>query len=980
MFSGLVRFITSFAVVCLAYFAYRLLLVPFIEPSVRERATRPETSVTATSNPRQAELQALFAPGSWELDKPKVLETDEGMLFFKELREVDELHLELTPLTIVLTTDNDADDKKAAGTKSSPRYVVLQAAQGAVLTFDEPLNLPRGQIGRLSGGRLSGAVTIRSPESRPGAGDAIAVATRDVQVTRERIVAPHDVKFRYGPSYGAGRDLILTLDPPPKKNSGNGEKVDLGSLRSLELVDVDRVHLQLDDPDFGTGQQADVKKAESIPVEITCQGPFRHDFKQARASFQDHVLVRRLNPEGPPDQLNCHTLAIWFVSRDRQPAARQTAKDADPSRLVKLKVGRIEARGSPVVLHAPSFAAAARAEVLEYDFQTRKVRIDDSQKVLLQHKQYEVETRRLEYQIVTGGGLGQLRADGPGRLTGAVEDDPSQTFEAVWNDRVVLQPHNGDHALSLLAGAAVRYHGMGEFAARNVHVWIRQVAEPKPARGKPKFRYLPVRMLAEGDVRVDSWQLAAAVQKAEVWVRHEEATPASPTKTASGTRKNLANSKPRRPDQKFDLVGDHLQLQLVGRKKETLVEHLIVEGQVRFRELAVQDGDAIPLGLTGDVVQLDHANTPHARVRVQGGPAEVAARGLRLVGGNIQLNRGSNRLWIVGSGEMTLPARNLRPPQSGEPSPTATAASTPVTVAWKERMDFDGQLAKFQKDVQVRGVQRSERGEVFDWLATGQALCVTLTQRINFAADKQDTQDVDVHELAFTGEGGVSLQNNGSQNGRRTSTDQMQVRDLTIEQSTGRMHAHGPGWGSSVRYDNGSTERPFASLRSDATEEPRLVYVGVRFEDEMVGNLTDRELEFRGRVRSTYGPVEAWEQALNADPPDGPVEEQYLLASDRLAVIDMGSRTADEPAQIELVADGNASLEGQSFLARGWRISYARSKNLVVLQGDGRTDAELWRKGSTTPTAKLQEIRFWTHDNSIQLDSFQSLELSQFSN
>ena len=156
-----------------------------------------------------------------------------------------------------------------------------------------------------------------------------------------------------------------------------------------------------------------------------------------------------------------------------------------------------------------------------------------------------------------------------------------------------------------------------------------------------------------------------------------------------------------------------------------------------------------------------------------------------------------------------------------------------------------------------------------------------------------------------------------------------------------------------------------------------MVYVRVDYEDEAVGNVLARELEFRGRVRTLYGPVAAWDRTLDPDPAEGLGPGQYLLTSDQLAVADAAARMSSQQAGIELTALGNARIEGEAFSARAWRVAYARAKELVILEGDGRADAELWRKGSTTPDAAAQQIRFWTNTQSVQVDGGRFLNLGQ---
>lgn len=996
MFSRVVRFVTSLAIVGCAYFAYRLAVVPLIEPAPQPRAAGSEAEWSPGVDSSADLLRAIFPPGSWELQRPKVLETDRGMLLLKELSELDEHRLELKPCTLILFSGNDKD-------RASARPVVLQANEGAVLTFDDPLNLARGQIGRLARGTLPGPVTIRSPESRPGAADQIEIVTHNVQLSRDRIEAPQPIRFRYGRSYGSGRDLIIHLSHPVQTSSldaQNAARRAAPTIASAELVHVDRIRLQLDNPHALDATDQLQNPSNSLELEITCQGPFKFDFDRRRATFEDQVDVIRVPTSGAVDQLSCQHLAVYFTRPAQRAAANPSAAPGAAATdaasaltpdLRGLKVERVRAAGTPAVVSAPSFAATLRAESFEYNFVTREVKIEDRQKLMLRYQGYDVEARHLEYRFADEGRLGELKAIGPGRAHGTLAERDGQSVEAAWNDRVILQRHQGEQVVSLLGGGWLRVYGEGEFAARDLHVWFSEAPERRAGSDKPRYRYQPLRMLAEGDVRVDSWQLAGAMQRAEIWVRHE-AEPPGQGGSAPASRTDSADRR-ERPNQKFDVAAEHLQMQLVRRGSQTSVANLILDGRVALREVRTAKADDVPLSVVGDLVQLDDAQTDAARLAVQGRPAEVSARGLNVTGGDIQVRRGDNRIWIDGPGRMILPTPD-RSRASGAPRPSEQAAARPLDVQWKGRMEFDGRVARFLRDVQVRATERlpprgndaaraapSERGrpsrlvqenEAFDLLVMGHELSVTLNQAVSLNQSRPP-EDLNVHELAFVG--GVYLQNTGRRRDAQTSFDQLQVRDLTIEHSSGLLRAAGPGWGSTVRYDRSFGEGGVNRLAGATDNESRLVYIRVDYDDEIRGDIASRHLSFAGRVRTLYGPVETWDRTLDPDPMGGLGRGQFLLTSDRLSVSDAASSIPGGQTGLELAALGNATIEGDAFSARAWRVAYAKAKELVILEGDGRTDAELWRKGSSAPDAAAQQIRFWTTNQSVQVDGGRFLNL-----
>lgn len=993
MFARVKLFVLSLLAVGAAFGAYRLLAVPLLEPSLqrREPLIRPDDGEYAgtLAELRLEKLRRVFERDAWELDNPKVLETDKGMLLLDDYQPSPDGKLELNRCTLIFCPPADKD----GGDSGPQRLVVLRAPQGARLQFEGGMDLSRGQIGRLQGGHLAGPVTIFSPESQPGANDRLDAHTQSVQITPDRVAAPGPVDFRYGPSSGRGRDLTITLSPPSESKSaagGKSQQLGIGAPQLLELTHVEQIELQVQtakELKRGAVPAAEAPAKPAERINITCQGPFRFDFPKRFATFRDRVQVLHANPAGPSDQLQCDRLAIQLAAADPSPGS-EPAADAAAGKSNRLEIESLEARGTPAVLQAPSYSAAARGEVLEYNFRTRRVRVVDGQKVLLQYEQHQFEARSVEYQFAADGRLGQLRASGPGVLRGAMPEDPQKTYEAVWQDRLILQPNQGRHAISLISQARIRFHDLGDFAADNIHIWLRETAPPKSGKdSQVNPSYLPDRMLAERHVRIDSQQLSATTNKAEIWLRYEAEAPAAQSATGSAAIRREAappgTNDSLRPQQKFDVVGQLLQMQLVRQGREMDVEHLIIDGQVRFRETQTTQPGEIPLNIVGQIVQVDHANTPAAHVRVQGQPAEVSARGLHLVGDNLQLNRGDGRLWVSGPGNMTLPAA-LGTPAKDAVAAGHAASGAPTHIAWKGSMEFNGQVAHFIREVRVDGRQQNDKGEVFEMLIHGHALDVTLNQRVDFSKNKQDP-GLAVRQLAFPDAvpgvfvpGAVVLQNRASLPGQPTSLDKMELCNLSIDQSTGRLQSRGKGWCSSVRRRMTSADLTAReSTATGAGKGAELAFLRIDFDDQITGSITNREVEFHGHVQTFYGPVAGWDQALDPNPVDGLGEGQFLLNSDRLGLMQMSPPSAGEEAMVEMIATGNATVESTSFTARGARISYARAKELMILEGDGRNDAELWRKGSTTPDAAAREIRVWIRDNRIQWDQGRFLNLSQ---
>ncbi len=103
-----------------AYWLYAFLVVPLVEPSV----TIVESITSAADlTPGRRPYEDLFPEGSWERDHPKVVLTEQGALFIKDYRAVDEQRLELKPCTLVFYAGG-----KDGGEPGRP--VILQAPEG----------------------------------------------------------------------------------------------------------------------------------------------------------------------------------------------------------------------------------------------------------------------------------------------------------------------------------------------------------------------------------------------------------------------------------------------------------------------------------------------------------------------------------------------------------------------------------------------------------------------------------------------------------------------------------------------------------------------------------------------------------------------------------------------------------------------------------------------------------------------------------
>ena len=158
-----------------------------------------------------------------------------------------------------------------------------------------------------------------------------------------------------------------------------------------------------------------------------------------------------------------------------------------------------------------------------------------------------------------------------------------------------------------------------------------------------------------------------------------------------------------------------------------------------------------------------------------------------------------------------------------------------------------------------------------------------------------------------------------------------------------------------------------------------------------------------GRVRTVYGPVDAWEQELDLRHPEQLPPSAVTLRCAELAVnedltVQQKSVTSANPetkfplgglgqgqfGPVELLASGDVTIEGttdqqQRFKAIAGRASFNQFKDVFVLEGDGNSSATiyLWRGTGTAPQqSSARKITYWRTSGEIHAQDIRSIDLT----
>ena len=1027
------RTLRVFLIVLAAAGFHRLTVVPLVEPRVHDEQQALELSpeqaaaIRARADRRLAALGDIFPAGSWEREDPIMLESRQMRLLFKQYQALPDGRVNLVPCTLVILPDRN----RVADDGSEGRTLVLRVPQGAVLEFDEPLDLRQGRLARLIGGSLRGQVTIRGTPSSPGADDDIEIVTRDVELEEFEVRTAEMVQFRYGRSTGSGRALLARLLPRP---GASDQGPSIGGIDSIRL---DRdVRLRLEGMQGGLlpGQKQPAARAsgepdsasDAAPVLVTCRGGLCLNVSANVITCEDQVEVVRTVPGGSTDQLACELLAIMLGRQE--PAAGGSGGKSE------LKPLEIQAKGTPVVARSSGAGLEARAARLGYEIATRRILLDGDEPVSLVARGTEMEARSIDYVPGPASAPGSLMAVGPGWLrTRSAGSPPVQTR---WQKWLRMRPDGDGHVASIAGDAEVAVETQGRLSGAEMHLWLELAKATPPNGGTPAAVAVdagnagpdlsgvrPTRMLARGMVEVEAEQLAARTDRMEVWFRNQDpaiATPLGiaqqPSAAVAGQGSAAANpagaAAPKPHGQKSPSSGRMVAtaalvrglVSMTGNRSE--LEEMSLEGQVHVveepreqaaaaaRDVAAEAG----MEIRGDQMQLTRPTRFDARAIVSGRPAEVRGRGLDLQGPLIDFDRGRNRLTVDGAGRLKVPLAagvggfesfgftgGMSPAQA-TPAPVAVggpAAAAPpgsLDVNWQGRMDFDGLTARFvDRVVTVSGGTTVRAG----------SLDVIFNRPIEFSAGQpQPAARPDVSRIACGS--GVRIESESAAQDGGKSVEQLFVRDLVIDRTTGNVTGTGPGRLASTRFGQppgmalptgpqtpGAAPTPAAPA---ATQPDELTYLGVDFQRGMRGNINRRVMEFHQRVEAIWGPVAKWGDTLDPRAAAGLPPRVVTISSDVLGVGQAPPAPGQKRSSIEMAAGGNVLVEGESFTARSARLTWSEAKDLLVFEGDGRSDAQLYRQakvGAATSSASAGKILYWRAINRVDVDDARYLDLDQ---
>lgn len=1013
------RYFAMLGGVVAAYIVYTLLAVPWIEgPRRNPQLVRPPEKFDLYRF--KADLVSWLPEDAWERQPCKQISTRTGHLFFRDYQPFEDGRLEVRPLTIILMSSN---------AKPGDPPLILQAPEGATLQLDQPLSVGGTDV-HLVGGSLTGNVTLRRAASPDGRGEFF-LQTSHLQLSKERIQTLQPVDFRMGPHYGRGRNLVIEFDADPLQAQQPAISGVRG-VRHMELRHIDQLHVQLPteanrnreiDSSASTPTESTPSDAYPNGFDVVCQGPLEFELDTNTATLSGGV--RMTSVDRPTDYLEADHLAFEFLtSPDDKPASPSTDSGSSESSH-SWALTRVAAHGQPAVLHLETQSLDVRGDVLAYGLIDRTLELGGNRTVELRHAGLELFARQAKYQLTSDGSLGLGNVWGPAVMRRpATEQQPALSIE--WNKLLSLEDDDGQKRMTIDGLTQLQMGTASKLSADQLQLWLWQVQLPssiaateadlnrpivettQPQSANAKWSVRLDRLVARGAVSIVSDRVAANVDELNAqWPSPQlpaahAATPSAYAGLAhrgvSRTQSQEALPEPAAP------IAEARQPQPITVNASLATVQMLPTNE--FREIVFQENvrveqktefGAPEMELTGTRLEIQPQLEQKYRLTIRGSdrqPAIAKTRQFALSAPSVHLDQTANRLWIDSAGQLV--AQQRTEPTATEPSPAADMTQpadqpqpvlTTIDLRWSGGMVFNGQQIYLESGIHALCDQQSP-AELSHLELHCEAINVSLSNPIDLSgASERPTTEAELELLTLIGQvaekdrvftpptnveprSSVTMSRQLTLANRETSSAQtMEVPWGQWNAKTGQLNMSGPGL---VCLWQKAAEAPLTGrLVSTEPAASPLTNTSIRFQKSLTGNLNRSELVFSEKVRTIHGPVADWDVALDPDQKNL-AADQYWMRSDELQITQWRKNSATE-SHVEIIALGQAELQGQTFDAFAQRIGYNQSQEKVLLEGDPRSGAKLtYQTAPDGPRNPLvaSKIIFNLRDNTTQVEGF----------
>lgn len=974
-----IRILTTILVLSILAALYCILIAPLLEP-----ASKYKKMETAGSDDIQTDSQimTLFSPDDWEVNSYRHLNYKNIHVLAGDYKFLSPESISIDKCTIVfLDPDN------------SSKAIIVQCKGTIILNFEKSILHGFKDDNRILGGKLNGKIRVVSK----GEENNVSFETQDFNIDKGRIWTNANVNFKYGRTQGVGSGMQIQLI-----NRGLfGSKKERGSSPILDKIDNVTIYklerLTIFPP---VNAQNNIPKDQislfSSPIELHCDGPFVFNALNNNATFEQNVSLIQTVSNRAPNSIRCQSLKLFFaLPKRRVSKKKRNSKSKSVSQPTvnewNLQLERLEAVGPLVVIEAPEYQTKIHTSRLTANLSPLSFELDSTNRQNeIHYKNCLISTQNLLYSVGENGRLGTMECNCPGWISAQMDQEGKQV-RIRWSDRLRLEPdqkYHNENIVSIQGSARMELekdnHSEASILADNIFFWISQKADASATGESDKLTVS--RMHANKKVILKSNPITAQVKTLQLWF--EDLGGKAQGGLDSGNIVNSPSGEPNKqnpssdsPDafsqlsavsnNSYSVVGELLQGKILFGQGQPQISKLTLEKNVRVVQNNVSsnsDNGSGKLEMNGSQIQIFNLTLPSASASLIGEPAIIRYNNTLLTGSEININRGTNRIWIDSDGEAIflgeLPEEgeggNSGNRQEAVDNRAQAAAWTPAKINWSESMEFQDDTLTFNGNVNLQKKFQSAQCD---------SMSIILNKKIDFqnlnSAELQNS--IDVRFVVLNNR--VRMENETDDNGVTVAVDCLTTSKLTINMKDQTFVADGPGRAMTQRRLGNKQE---AGDNGEDSLAASLINMSVNFQKRLDGSFDTRSLQtfvFSGQVEAVYSPIAEIGKTVTTFKIEELPPQAFILQCDNMEIqADLGSgeagigsrqeaivnsdstaansatRNSRLAANSAFIASGGVDLTGLTkdrliYNANADKITYEGKNGMITLEGDGQRPA-----------------------------------------
>jgi len=420
---------------------------------------------------------------------------------------------------------------------------------------------------------------------------------------------------------------------------------------------------------------------------------------------------------------------------------------------------------------------------------------------------------------------------------------------------------------------------------------------------------------------------------------------------------NLLGIKSSSGSGKFEMTADLMRMQIVVQDGQSSADRIAFEGNVRLKEIAVNDAPNTAIEMIGDTVMIWNPSDPATQIQITGHAAGNTAifkgRGVELYARELNLSRKDNMFWSPGAGQLIAYTGQIQMPEMNFAKPSHSAnLDDKLTVEWNKEMYCDGRVLHFY------GQPGKTGNRVKTTYETKTLWCDSMQIELNRQVIFFEDQSVKPEAVNIWCLDNVHILNiEYDEQGKQKSVDRGKMSKLHYDVPNRYFIAEGPGELNSMSLGSrkGFEKAQLAGTSNNLRNSEGLNYLAVWFQDTMQGLLLDtKKLEIRGMVEAVYYPAASWEDTISRENFGAARKTGYTMECKRLQIEEVPNPLDLAQNFMELKASDDALIDGGGFFGKAQTIRYNQARSIVYLDGNVKFQTTVQGKSVSNTMQSIQ--------------------------